>query len=196
MKVSVSAKAIHELLTALNGPSHLVRELQALRNPPFGAENPINILIEEFNCEMERIKTGYLLYPFLDDETATLWSTSDIHGLPDQEEISHQQLVNIFMEGQGNQPDIPSSTVAQWSRDKIGQANWDVNTLIFDSVAIVSAEHAEMLKELGETLQEFFGSDGPTYRACKAFNTVLKRMAVKVLPFPGYVDEAYYEEME
>ena len=48
--VTVSKKALEQLLCAVNGPAHYVRELQATRNLP-GADttNPINILINEFN---------------------------------------------------------------------------------------------------------------------------------------------------
>ena len=32
MKISVTAEALREVLVALNGPGHLIRELQATRN--------------------------------------------------------------------------------------------------------------------------------------------------------------------
>jgi|GEM_PF-1586572 len=47
--VDVSAVALHTLLTALVGPAHLVRELQATRGQLIGDDNPINVLINEYN---------------------------------------------------------------------------------------------------------------------------------------------------
>lgn len=49
-KVTVSAAALREVLMALNGPSHYIRELQATRGPLIGDNNPINILCDEFNA--------------------------------------------------------------------------------------------------------------------------------------------------
>lgn len=53
-KVTVSADALKEVLTALNGPAHYIRELQALRDPPFGSDNPINILCAEYNGAVDK----------------------------------------------------------------------------------------------------------------------------------------------
>lgn len=47
-KVEVSASALRELLSAIAGPPHLIRELQVIRGLP-GSDNPINTLINEFN---------------------------------------------------------------------------------------------------------------------------------------------------
>lgn len=52
MKVSVDAKALYQVLQALNGPDHYICELQAIRSLPTlpgERENPINQLIREFN---------------------------------------------------------------------------------------------------------------------------------------------------
>lgn len=46
--VTVNAKALREVLLALVGPAHHIRELQATRGLP-GYENPIDTLIREFN---------------------------------------------------------------------------------------------------------------------------------------------------
>lgn len=55
-KVIVDREALRAVLSALNGPGHLIRELQATRTlPPMKLgddsvyENPINKLIEDFN---------------------------------------------------------------------------------------------------------------------------------------------------
>ena len=55
LKVSVSAKALHQVLGALTGPPHYIRELQATRNLP-GVENPINTLIDEYNAAIEAVR--------------------------------------------------------------------------------------------------------------------------------------------
>ena len=47
--VTVNADALRQVLEALNGPGHLIRELQYTRGPLVGHDNPINILVKEFN---------------------------------------------------------------------------------------------------------------------------------------------------
>jgi len=46
LKFSVDAEALGQVLMALTGPGHLIRELQAIRNLP---DNPISTLISQFN---------------------------------------------------------------------------------------------------------------------------------------------------
>ena len=46
-KVTVSADSLRQVLVALNGPGHYIRELQVTRGPLF--DNPIDKLIQEFN---------------------------------------------------------------------------------------------------------------------------------------------------
>jgi len=48
-KIEVSASALRELLAAVTGPSHHIRELQVTMNMPFGEPNCIEILVKEFN---------------------------------------------------------------------------------------------------------------------------------------------------
>lgn len=48
-KISVDKEALRKVLEALNGPSHLIRELQATRGPLVGESNPINVLVREYN---------------------------------------------------------------------------------------------------------------------------------------------------
>jgi hypothetical protein len=52
MKVSVDAVALREVLTALVGPPHLLRELQAIRGLP-GDASPIDKLVDEFNAAVQ-----------------------------------------------------------------------------------------------------------------------------------------------
>lgn len=51
-KVSVDGAALREVLQALNGPGHLVRELQALRGSPVVGPNCIDRLVDEFNAQV------------------------------------------------------------------------------------------------------------------------------------------------
>ena len=55
LKIEVSANALHKVLGALIGQSHYIRELQVTRNLP-NNENPINILIDEYNAAIEKIQ--------------------------------------------------------------------------------------------------------------------------------------------
>lgn len=48
-EITVNMEALGRVLEALNGPWHLIRELQATRGPLVGDDNPINILINEYN---------------------------------------------------------------------------------------------------------------------------------------------------
>jgi len=57
LKIIVTAKALHQVLGALVGPGHYIRELQATRNLP-GVENPINTLIDEYNAAIEDSKAA------------------------------------------------------------------------------------------------------------------------------------------
>lgn len=52
-KVTVSATALRQVLNALNGPAHYIRELQVTRGPLIGDDNPINILCDEYNAAVE-----------------------------------------------------------------------------------------------------------------------------------------------
>lgn len=49
-KIEVSANALYSVLNALNGPAHLIRELQAtLSLGDLDADNPINVLTNQYN---------------------------------------------------------------------------------------------------------------------------------------------------
>lgn len=49
-RVTVNAKALHEVLTALISGGYLIKELQVTREPKeLFADNPINILVDEYN---------------------------------------------------------------------------------------------------------------------------------------------------
>ena len=48
-KIMINADALRQVLEALNGPGHLIRELQYTRNMPIGKPNPIDVLIGDYN---------------------------------------------------------------------------------------------------------------------------------------------------
>ena len=48
--VTVNASDLREVLSALIGPSHLIRELQVIRSL---GENPIDRLVQQFNEQVD-----------------------------------------------------------------------------------------------------------------------------------------------
>ncbi len=58
IKLSISSGPLRRVLEALNGPPHLIRELQATRGPLVGDDNPINILVNEFNEQIREQENG------------------------------------------------------------------------------------------------------------------------------------------
>ena len=58
-KIEVSIDPLRRILEALNGPAHLIRELQVTRGPLVGDDNPINLLVDEFNQEIKLINESY-----------------------------------------------------------------------------------------------------------------------------------------
>lgn len=61
--LQVSADALAQVLTALQGPPHLIRELQATRSIALmgmGGPNPINTLVDEYLTWTRRsdVQTG------------------------------------------------------------------------------------------------------------------------------------------
>lgn len=55
-KLTVSADALRQVLQALNGPGHYIRELQVTRGPLF--DNPIDTLIAEYKAGMPKPPTA------------------------------------------------------------------------------------------------------------------------------------------
>ena len=57
--VTVSTDALRQLLNAAVGPGHYMRELQATREPAaLFADNPINILVRQFNDQVAPVSNG------------------------------------------------------------------------------------------------------------------------------------------
>lgn len=57
-EITVDANALKQVLQALNGPPHYIRELQATRDNGTGLfkDNPIDVLIKQYNEWVERQK--------------------------------------------------------------------------------------------------------------------------------------------
>ncbi len=51
--VIVNAGALRQVLEALMGPPHLIRELQAMNDFEFAKNDPIGTLVKEFNEALE-----------------------------------------------------------------------------------------------------------------------------------------------
>ena len=56
--IMVDATALREVLEALNGAPHYIRELQATRGPIFGESNPINLLCQQYNDAVDAYNAG------------------------------------------------------------------------------------------------------------------------------------------
>lgn len=85
--VTVDAEALRQVLTALNGASHLIRELQATRDPLMGKGNPINKLIEEFNAAVDVRHNRFVLVPV--DLPHEVLAKAATEGLPDTGNPKH-----------------------------------------------------------------------------------------------------------
>ena len=48
-KITIDADALYQVLVALNGPPHYIRELMTTRNLPLVNKNPIDILTDEYS---------------------------------------------------------------------------------------------------------------------------------------------------
>ena len=55
--ITVNAQALREVLQALIGPPHLIRELQATMNPIF--ENPITTLVNTYSKWVDAVNKEY-----------------------------------------------------------------------------------------------------------------------------------------
>jgi hypothetical protein len=69
-KVLVDAVALRKVLIALNSPPHHIRELQALRDPPFGEDNPINRLVADYEDTSNHVRA--YSYPLASEMEAAM----------------------------------------------------------------------------------------------------------------------------
>lgn len=136
---------------------------------------------------MENTNTHLNVYIFCDDETATLFNEPVLQVPEDTKELTDEMVREILIECLGhykeNKKYIP--LVANWERDKVADAMWDLCTLIMNSAALIHPKHQEYLETYGNKLAESFGNDSSTYRACDAYNGMLKKLSVRVISFPA-----------
>ncbi len=140
------------------------------------------------------------MYPFMDDESATLWNEPVLRDISsDIADLSRDQLAKVLTdmmaEDKESTPEEIEDALKNWSYEKLAQAMWDIHCLMFNSAAIVDPCHADMLFKVGEKLSERFGNDSSTYDACASFASILKAVAIKVIPFPAPNSDFYYTEM-
>lgn len=67
LTVTVPVKALHQVLSALNGPPHHIRELQVTRGLP-GDYNPIDELCEAYNKWVDEYNAS-LAQPSVQEQT-------------------------------------------------------------------------------------------------------------------------------
>lgn len=150
---------------------------------------------------VERMKKTFDLYLFNDDESATIFDDPVLTDVDENiEELSKEQLTKIVVDILKDNSEYTSleeieDAKANWSEEKLAQSVWDVGGLIFDSAAVIDSKHRETLKVVADVLFKQFGDDSSTYRACESFATLLKSLAVKIIPFPSFDGEKYYQEM-
>lgn len=61
--LSIGEPALRELLNAIQGPSHLIREIEVTRKFDMGNTNPLNVVCEDFNDSMTAYKKGQHIKP-------------------------------------------------------------------------------------------------------------------------------------
>ena len=67
LAVTVPEKALRQVLAALNGPPHYIRELQATRRLP-GDYNPIDVLCDAYNKWVDEYNAS-LAQPSVQEQT-------------------------------------------------------------------------------------------------------------------------------
>lgn len=95
-KVLVSSKALYALLRALNGPAHHIAELQVLRKPPFGDDNPINILSKEYNDYVDRTNNPMYECHKLDTDEMVRFYEQDFYVLSNFSSFAVEYCGEVF----------------------------------------------------------------------------------------------------
>ena len=55
--VTVNATALRQVLQALTGPTHLIRELQVIRGLPLSENDPVKTLMDDYNRAVRAFNT-------------------------------------------------------------------------------------------------------------------------------------------
>jgi hypothetical protein len=137
----------------------------------------------------------YYVYPFMDDESATIWHADApdqteyiIPGTVDQEEVTHEQMVKIALESSSTT--YPGQKV--WTKKELEAMSIqeladhidDFCTLFFDSMAIIPMSRLPELCRASKRATQRMDGDSSTYAAVESFNELVKSLAVKVIEFP------------
>ncbi len=132
----------------------------------------------------------YHLFPFMDDESATVFNEPILVLEADQPptEITDQMLEQILV-NLGTPPNVAMGREYQEMADDV----WREHGLLLDSCAVIQADDdtLEFLKDIGDDLMEGCGSDSCWYRASAVFSRILKHKAVVVIDFPYPSEEAF-----
>lgn len=142
--------------------------------------------------------TTYNAYVFYNGETATIVEHPVLQNVAaDIDGLTIEQVREVFAYFIGEYTDAEQIKGHEsWSAARIAQAMWDVHTLMFDTCAIISSEHATLISKMGDVLSQQFGGDSSTYAACEAFNTLLLELAVKTIPFPEADSDRWYLDVD
>lgn len=132
----------------------------------------------------------YHLFPFYDDESATVLSepilTIETDGPPDDltDSMLREMLLNL-----GSQP----ADVDGLSFYEMADLVYTAHGLRLDSCAVIPAGDnvLEFLEEVGTAVMDGCGSDSCWYRASAVFSQILKNKAAVVIDFPYPSEEAF-----
>ena len=139
---------------------------------------------------------GLDLYPFCDDETATLWDTPALTGVSVRlKEMTDDMLRDFYFDNTNTH--VTRKELSEWSRARVAQAVWVDLCLILNRAALVPRHYRTELATLGRVLASTMKDDSSTYQACKLFNDYLTEIAIKIIPFPeaDLKNETYYKDM-
>ena len=94
---TVDAEALCQVLLALNGPGHLIRELQATRDkPPILTGNPIDTLLTQYNAQVEAYKDGTTAHDQTDKHEAAPMSEKDVLNAAHQTRGHYSTIDGLF----------------------------------------------------------------------------------------------------
>lgn len=122
--VTVNAAALRQVLMALNGPAHYIRELQVTRNLP-GSDNPINILTDEFNAAInaapahEEAKSAEPVAWMMETTHKTsgeksVWISTDRKGWSNMESVTYGPQVPLYLHPPTDKKDEALRVAMDW----------------------------------------------------------------------------------
>ena len=112
-----------------------------------------------------------IVIPYFTDETATAWGTTIGDYVDGQSCITKGQLVMLASELDVNVSE--NSTIDEVLEDA---------GMLFDRIAIVDEQHADLLAKIAHHAIADHGNDSDWYEACENYNEVLVELADFTLP--------------